>query len=99
MIMIEEIEVRPEETPSPEPEKAKADREVWPVRIITIDADGSMRLVPEAGTFTRQEAAWRWVEAKGDGGLTYLPARMPAFARKCNPRAFTDVPLPFGGKP
>jgi hypothetical protein len=72
-------------------EKAKRERETWPIRMLVLDRGGLLRIVPDAGPFDDARAAKRWVRQNGDEGKTYLPAKWPAQAHKVPSRDVEDV--------
>lgn len=81
---------KPEAQPAPSADE-KAKRDVWPIRMFVVGPDGELRHVPEAGTFTRNEQAYRWIDDSGATDVAYFPARCPEKARRPNPRTFTEV--------
>lgn len=85
-------EALPETTPEATAEKARRERESWPIRLLVRQGD-AYTVHPTAGPFQRREEALRWVQAQGADGATYLPARLAPAATTVQPRTLVEVGL------
>ena len=81
-------ETPPEPAPETTAEKARRERESWPIRLFMKSGDS---WVLTDGSYARREDAMSWVQRNGVDGRTYLPARVSPTATTVRPRELVDV--------